>query len=175
MDSSQCYNIGLKFALAYEGGYVNDPADAGGATMKGVTQATYNTYRKGKGLAIQNVQKLSNQELADIYKKMYWDAGGCGNLPYPLCVAMFDTCVNFGILGAAKKLQEAVGTTVDGKIGPKTLALATDPTKAILHAVKLCDARIAHRYRRVEQNGSQARFLKGWLNRDNALKALVRK
>ena len=34
-------DILLPFILKYEGGFVNDPADSGGATNKGVTIATW--------------------------------------------------------------------------------------------------------------------------------------
>ena len=40
----------LPYLLQDEGGYVNDPADRGGATNKGVIQRTYDAYRKGKGM-----------------------------------------------------------------------------------------------------------------------------
>ena len=43
MDSS--YNDALAFVLRWEGGFVDDPRDRGGRTMKGVTQNVYNAWR----------------------------------------------------------------------------------------------------------------------------------
>ena len=37
------------FILKWEGGFVNDPDDLGGATNMGVTMATYKVYCKRKG------------------------------------------------------------------------------------------------------------------------------
>lgn len=39
------------FILKWKGGFVNDPADLGGATNKGVTIDTYKEYRKKKELS----------------------------------------------------------------------------------------------------------------------------
>ena len=41
----------LAFVLKWEGGYVNNPYDKGGATNKGITQNTYNAWLKSCGLA----------------------------------------------------------------------------------------------------------------------------
>lgn len=38
------------FIQRWEGGFVDDPDDLGGATNMGVTIATYKVYRKRKGL-----------------------------------------------------------------------------------------------------------------------------
>ena len=38
------YNDALAFVLRWEGGFVDDPHDHGGRTMKGVTQNVYNAW-----------------------------------------------------------------------------------------------------------------------------------
>ena len=53
--------------LRREGGYVNHPADPGGATNKGVTQAVYNAWRKARKQAAQSVKLISDTEVAAIY------------------------------------------------------------------------------------------------------------
>ena len=45
----------LKFVLQEEGGYVNDPHDRGGETNKGITHATYDSYRKSKEDSLHGV------------------------------------------------------------------------------------------------------------------------
>jgi lysozyme family protein len=51
----------LQRVLAHEGGFSNHPKDPGGATMKGVTQATYDAWRKSEGLPPQSVKLISSQ------------------------------------------------------------------------------------------------------------------
>ena len=57
----------LKFILAREGGYVNSKNDRGGPTNKGVTQVTYNSYRRSKNLPTKDVRDITQQEVEDIY------------------------------------------------------------------------------------------------------------
>jgi len=49
----------LALVLQHEGGFVNDPKDPGGATMKGVTQAVYDDFRVKRNLAKQSVLHIS--------------------------------------------------------------------------------------------------------------------
>ena len=71
----------LNFLLEEEGGWSNHPSDRGGATMFGITQATYNAWRKKKGKAPLTVRNITQQEAKDLYKEEYWDAAGCDKLP----------------------------------------------------------------------------------------------
>ena len=64
-----------------DGGYTNDPADAGGATRWGISSRTH-----GK------VPETEEEALA-IYRADYWDFYKLDNFPSPLCIAMFDAFV----------------------------------------------------------------------------------
>lgn len=69
------------FILKWEGGFVSDPADLGGATNKGVTIGTYKEYRKKKGLpesTVEELKKLLDNEWTDILKTYYWDCWKVG-------------------------------------------------------------------------------------------------
>lgn len=116
------YDFCLKQVLKYEGGYSNHPADPGGATMKGVTQATYDAWRAKKGLPKRSVKLLADDELAAIYRQEYWDKVRGDDLPAGVDLAVFDFAVNSGVSRAAKYLQAIVGVTQDGVIGPATIA-----------------------------------------------------
>lgn len=64
------------FIQRWEGGFVDDPDDLGGATNMGVTIATYKVYRKRKGLSeptVDDLKHLSNNEWIYILKSLYWD------------------------------------------------------------------------------------------------------
>lgn len=56
----------------WEGGFVNDPDDAGGATMMGVTLATYRKWY-GAGKSVSDLKNMSYDEWRTIMKGGYWD------------------------------------------------------------------------------------------------------
>jgi lysozyme family protein len=119
------FEIGLKHALKEEGGYVNHPADPGGATNKGVTQRVYDGYRRRKGLAPRSVRHIEYPEIRDIYLRQYWIAGGCDDLPSGVDVVHFDGCINSGPRQQALWLQRALRmNNIDGNIGEATKAAA---------------------------------------------------
>lgn len=165
------FNSALNFVLRWEGGYVNHPADPGGATNFGVTQVTYNQYRTTKKLSLQSVKSISALEVQDIYASNYWLKAGCDSLPSKLALCHFDWAVNHGTTGAIKTLQQVANAPPDGILGPQTKkALATALTikgEASLIA-NYCAIRESC-YRRWGV-GRQAVFLEGWLNRLDALR-----
>lgn len=165
----------LKFTLSWEGGWSNDPDDRGGATMYGIIQTEYDRYRKQNGCAVQSVRFISQVEVQEIYLK-YWNGSHAGAFEFPLAVVMFDVAVNNGIGRSIKFYQELRGLTVDGAFGPKTKADMhkvgdMPPQEQKDLAIKLVDRR--ERFYRSIATGTQKKFLKGWLNRNNALRKLV--
>ena len=149
----------LKQVLVYEGGYVNNPNDPGGATNKGVTQAVYNQWRLSHGEAKQSVKFLASQEVQAIYKNNYWDKIKGDQLADGVDLATFDLAVNSGVNRAIKMLQKVSGVADDGIIGPATIAAANkDPVKTVK---ALCDARLAF----LESLSTWRFFGKGWANR----------
>lgn len=156
------FDRALPFVLSMEGGYVNDPDDRGGATSHGVTQATYDSYRKGRGQPTRDVKDITPQEVGDCYNSMYWHDSGASTLPWPLSLAVFDAGVNHGVGRARKMLQEALGVEPDGIIGPKTRAAieACDPDET---TDELLWIRVDFYYR--ISKGDQIKFLRGWLRR----------
>ena len=113
------------FILKWEGGFVNDPDDLGGATNMGVTMATYRVYCKRKGRpepAIDDLKHLSNDEWIDILKSLYWDKWKADQIKSQSVANIFVDWVwasgNYGI----KIPQELLGVTADGIVGKNTLA-----------------------------------------------------
>ncbi len=86
------------FTLAYEGGYVRNPHDPGGATNLGVVQSNYNRYRESKGLAVRSVRFITHKEASEIYRTRYWDSLGCEQLPKGVDLLAFDIHVNGGAI-----------------------------------------------------------------------------
>jgi lysozyme family protein len=109
--------------LGFEGGYVNDPNDSGGATNKGITQNTYNLWRKSHNLPEQSVKFIADSEVSAIYKGIWKSCGSdLISVHKPLSGDYnFDTAVNCGDSQAIKFIQRACGAKDDGILGPVTL------------------------------------------------------
>lgn len=153
------WDTALAHILKYEGGYVNHPADPGGMTNLGVTKRVWEEWT-GKPATEADMRALTPAMVAPLYKKRYWDAVCGDELPSGVDLCVVDCAVNAGVGRAAQLLQQAVGVTVDGKIGPKTLAAVTAmPADKVIE--KFCDLREAH-YKSLP---TFATFGKGWMNR----------
>lgn len=148
--------------LAFEGGYVDDPADPGGETNFGISRRAYPTL---------NIRGLTRQAAIEIYKRDYWDAFGLSRLPPAIGAKVFDLGVNMGTVTAIKLMQRAaIGALtggefrVDGKIGPLTLAaVAAADTATLLAGIRTL---AAARYENIiTRNPAMARFRGGWLRR----------
>lgn len=97
----------LKQVLKWEGGYVNDPRDPGGATAYGITTATYDAWRRKQGQATRPVSEIERREVEAIYWQQYWLRAGCDQLDPPaLALVVFDAAVNSGVGAALKWLQD---------------------------------------------------------------------
>jgi lysozyme family protein len=107
--------------IAAEGGFSQHPLDPGGATMKGVTLKTYSAHL-GRQATVEELKAIPEEHLLAIYGQGYWDKCRCDDLPSGLDVCVFDWAVNSGPRRAVRALQELVGVTPDGDVGPKTLA-----------------------------------------------------
>ena len=150
----------LQHVLKLEGGYVNDPRDPGGATNRGITQRTYDAWRRERGLPPRDVRQIEEREVAEIYFERYWKACRCEELPPPLDVLVFDAAVNQGPAVAVRLLQRALGVAVDGVVGPQTIRAAQ--TADLDEIVPLYLAERALHYVRLAHFD---RFGRGWLKR----------
>ncbi|WP_353474775.1 glycoside hydrolase family 108 protein [Salipiger sp. H15] len=127
--------------LTHEGGFVNHPKDPGGATNQGITQRTYDAWRKVVGLPSRDVRLLEAGERDAIYREQYWEKVWGDKLPAGVDYALYDFAVNSGPARAVRFVQELVGTQVDGVMGVRTLAAIMDRDPAQL-VVALCSKRM---------------------------------
>lgn len=155
----------LAFTLCWEKGYVQHTADHGGETNQGITAATYQDYLQHKGLPPRSVRSITDVEVADLYKTLYWQAAHCEQMQRPLAIAQFDTAVNFGVKGAILFLQQLLGVEVDGEFGAGTQEALEQANQSEL-ARRYGEVRVEYRRRRVKLNPSQEVFLKDWVRRD---------
>ena len=107
--------------------YSDDPYDPGGPTNLGITLRVYADW-KGVGIDAgslaplkEELQAIPQAAVREIYAARYWRPAGCDDFPPALAFFHFDAAVNHGVTGAIRLLQQAVGTDVDGEIGPLTL------------------------------------------------------
>jgi lysozyme family protein len=92
------FKEGFQFVLKWEGGYVNDPDDPGGATKYGISKRAYPHL---------NIPELKMIDAVYIYYDDYWAKAGCSELDYPLNIVVFDTAVNCGVGRATHWLKKA--------------------------------------------------------------------
>lgn len=161
-----------------EGGYVNHPADRGGATCWGITEsvARSNGYRG-------EMQDMPRAFARDVYLRRYWLDPGFGtvdDLSASLAEELADTGVNMGPATAIKFLQRALNVlnqeqrlfpdiAADGQLGPATLGALGRYLKhrgragelVLLTAVNCLQG--ARYIELAENKPSQEAFVFGWL------------
>lgn len=142
----------LKFTLGIEAGYSNDKDDMGGKTYRGVTQNTYDNYCRQNGIHSKDVRDLSEKEITEFYYKGFWQESGADKIKSSIKSAVvFDTAVL-----ASPQTAKAIYRKSGGNMN-KYLDLREDFHKNI-----------------VRQYPTQKKFEKGWLNRVNSLRNIVK-
>lgn len=101
--------------IGEEGGYVNDPRDAGGETKYGISKRAYPN---------EDIPSMTLDRAKFLYRRDYWEQIKGDELPWQWGIAVFDCAVNQGVSVAKKFMQDALGVTVDGVIGPRTIRAA---------------------------------------------------
>ena len=140
----------------------NVPGDAGGLTKFGIDQASHPHI---------DIKALDYSQASQIYHDDEWTRCRCDDLPDGYDIAVFDIAVNNGAGAAAVLLQRAVAVTIDGFIGPKTIAAANNAGASGL--ATLLSLRRDRYEAIVARNPGQSKFLKGWLDRNSDLAQLV--
>lgn len=146
----------LAAVLHHEGGFVNHPSDPGGMTNLGCTKKVWEEW-VGHPVDEHTMRNLKPEDVAPLYKAKYWDKVHGDELPTGVDYVVFDAAINSGPGRAAKWLQEAVGVTADGAIGPGTMraVMAHDPGE-------LVTAYQAKRLRFLQALPTWGTFGKGW-------------
>ena len=159
------FNECLQIILHHEGGYVNHPDDPGGMTNLGVTKRVYEDW-VGYAVSEHTMQNLTEEDVAPIYKKNYWDRVKGDDLPEGLNLCVFDFGVNAGTGRAAKYLQTMIGTVVDGGIGPMTIR-ALDEHVSLIGLQETIEQYQENRQRYYEKLKFVKTFGRGWTRRVN--------
>lgn len=153
--------------------YSNRPADRGGPTKGGITLATLRAWR-GHQVIVAELKMLTEDEARAIYRDRYlkpWE--------FVTDEKLFAVLVDYGVTSGhddpTKALQEKVGVTVDGVLGPITRAavLAADPKALrdyvigyrVRHMVNLALNDPKLKALIAGHDDLQILNLRGWLNR----------
>lgn len=109
--------------LKVEGGFVDDPADRGGATNHGISlrflKAEGAFDEDGDGIAEfdldmdgdidgADIRRLTAADARVLYFRCFWQRIEADRLPRPLGEMVFDQAVNGGLVAACKLLQRAI-------------------------------------------------------------------
>lgn len=183
-DADDAYVIALLDRLiTREGGYVEHPADPGGATKYGISLA----WARRVGIDLDHdgdtdrddIRLIDPETARSLYRDHFWVLPRIDTLPAALQEQVLDWGVNAGPALAIRELQKVVNGFVrivgsgliplkeDGHIGPRT----AETTAHVLaqHGPGLLNAYAHARcefYRRlVTANPANAAFIKGWLKR----------
>lgn len=151
----------------WEGGFVNDPDDSGGATNKGVTLATFRSFY-GSSKTINDLKAMTDAQWLHIFLNGYWNKCQASSINNQAIANIFvDWAWASGPVTAIKKVQGLVGTDVDGIVGFKTLAAINGANQEQLFN-KIKAARIKFVEDLVKSRPKDKKFLSGWKNRINS-------
>lgn len=130
--------------LSHEGGYTRHRADRGNWTSGSVGVGELKGTKFGIAANTYpdlDIENLTRDEAIEIYRRDFWNACRCDDMPWQVSFQVLDSAVNHGIFRTKMLLQEAVRVKVDGRIGPVTLQAiqCMDPADLLL---RFCAARI---------------------------------
>ena len=161
------------FILKWEGGFVNDPVDKGGATNMGVTIGTWRSVgydKDGDGdIDVNDLHLLTREDVIErVLRPHYWNRWRADEiLNQSVANILVDWVWASGTHGI-KRPQRILGVTADGIVGPKTIAAVNSMDAMELH-FRIKNDRIKFIDEICRRDPSQERFRKGWMNRINAL------
>jgi lysozyme family protein len=158
----------------------DDPADRGGPTRFGITQAAIDDWNRiVPGRRIADVGRIDEATAHEIYDRVYLGHYRIGEIADALLrESVFDAAVNQGPAVAVRLLQGAMidagigGIALDGRLGAVTLGkLAAAPRETL---AAIADSFVDRRRRRYDAliagNPGQARFRRGWYRRAEAFR-----
>jgi lysozyme family protein len=154
----------------WEGGFVNDPDDAGGATNMGVTVSTFRQWNheetENMQTSIDELKAMSPDEAAEICKKEYWDEWQADEIEnQSVAEELVEWAWGSGKWGIIIP-QRALRLTADGIVGPMTInAVNNADQEAFFNLVR--DLKIKFLDNLVDNHPEDQKFLTGWLNRIN--------
>jgi lysozyme family protein len=157
----------------WEGGFVDDPQDHGGATNMGITLNTWRQCGYDKDgdsdIDVDDLKLLTRDDATKVLKIYYWDRWKADNIiNQSIANIVVDWVWGSGKWGIIIP-QHILGVVADGIVGPKTIAVLNLAKQDELFA-KIFNARVNFLNNIVKNDPDQQRFIDGWVNRLNDFK-----
>jgi len=168
-----------------EGGYANNPSDAGGETFAGVSRKYWPNWPgwdiidsvKEQTSSVQHLNSalIGNADLtsqiASFYKSNFWDVNSLDQISdQEIANTVYDFGVNHGTIPAAKTLQQvccdlenAGVLVIDGRIGQHTLDCVNSLPSFLVY--NSYNSYRKSYYLTQAQHPGQHQFLTSWLSR----------
>ena len=162
----------VPFILQWEGGFVNDPDDLGGATNKGITIDTFTEYKKRKGQkapTVTDLKNISDAEWRDVFKSLYWDRWKADEIKSQAVANILVDWVWASGSHGIKRSQRLLGMKADGIVGKQTIAALNAMDAATLFKM-IKDDRAKFIDEICKARPKNEKYRKGWMNRINAIR-----
>lgn len=162
----------VPFILQWEGGFVNDPDDLGGATNKGITIGTFTEYKKQKGQkapTVEDLKNISDAEWHDVFKSLYWDRWKADEIKSQAVANILVDWVWASGSHGIKRPQRLLGVKADGIVGKQTIAALNAMDAATLFKM-IKDDRAKFIDEICKARPKNEKYRKGWMNRINAIR-----
>lgn len=171
----------LPHLFRWEGGLSDDPDDLGGLTNRGITWRFFQRHGSlltDEPLTPDRLRALTESEAALLYEKTFWQwCHGAEINSQSVAETFFDFMINADQLRllnrhdseAIRTVQRCLNITSDGLMGPTTLAAINGADSRTLFDAYQVQRR--EYYKRIaEARPANAKFLRGWLARVDAIK-----
>ena len=181
------YTNAIKYTLDFEGGLSDNPNDSGGITNHGVSLAFASSTGNRKlfdkdhdgDIDRNDIKLLTTEDAIEAFKIYFWDPIDLDDLDSEKkAFLVFDANVNHGLGNSIPMIQRTCNKLgykldIDGKYGPKTKC-ALEECDEYDFCNTFLDVRENFYYKIVERRSSQKVFLRGWLNRINQLRDIIK-
>lgn len=161
-----------KFLTSWEGGNLHKVAgDRGGLTNNGITLSTWKKFgsdKNGDGkVDDKDLAMITTQDQDNIFQQRFWSPARADEIRNPYLAAyVVDWMWNSGPK-AFKSMHEAFGLKPQSKMTQGLLNALNDNPQGAFGALQ--NARKNYYYKIVRNDPTQAKFLKGWLRRADAI------